>query len=65
MHIKFSLDSSPIIMETSFLLDEYCKQLTPLEQTTLAIAKDHLGSSFDLSRSNGFLKWVSTIHASS
>ena len=30
----------------------------PLEQRAMAIAKDHLGSSFDLARSNGFRTWT-------
>ena len=29
----------------------------PLERRAMEIAKDHLGSSFDLLRSNGFRSW--------
>ena len=39
-------------------LDAYYQQLTPFEQRTCDIARDHLGSSFDLARSNGFLRWI-------
>ena len=39
-------------------LQAYYKQLTPFEQRTCDIARDHLGSSFDLARSNGFLRWI-------
>jgi hypothetical protein len=42
------------------LLEAYYQQLTPFEQRTCHIARDHLGSSFDLARSNGFLRWSST-----
>ena len=32
-------------------------QTTPMEFKAMLIAKDHLGSSFDLIRSNGFQNW--------
>jgi hypothetical protein len=32
----------------------------PLERRAMEIAKDHLGSSFDIARSNGFRAWVQT-----
>jgi hypothetical protein len=41
------------------LLDTYYQQLTPFERQTCDIARSHLGSSFDLARSNGFLRWLS------
>ena len=40
-------------------LQAYYAQLTPFEQRTCDIAREHLGSSFDLARSNGFLRWLS------
>jgi hypothetical protein len=39
-------------------LQTYYEQLTPFERQTCNIARDHLGSSFDLARSNGFLRWL-------
>ena len=39
-------------------LQAYYEQLTPFEQRTCDIARDHLGSSFDLARSNGFIHWL-------
>ena len=39
------------------LIDEYIQTLTPFERQGLAIAKDHLGPSFDMKRSTGFLTW--------
>jgi hypothetical protein len=44
--------------DANALLDAYYKQLTPFERQTCDIARDHLGSSFDLARSNGFLCWL-------
>jgi hypothetical protein len=40
-------------------LQTYYEQLTPFERQTCDIAREHLGSSFDLARSNGFLRWLS------
>ena len=42
------------------LIDEYIQTLTPFERQGLAIAKDHLGPSFDMKRSTGFLRWKDT-----
>ena len=44
--------------DTNALLDAYYQQLTPFEQRTCDIARDHLGSSFDLARSNGYIRWL-------
>jgi hypothetical protein len=41
-------------------LKAYYQQLTPFEKRTCDIAREHLGSSFDLARSNGFIRWSST-----
>ena len=42
---------------TQVLIDEYIQTLSPFERQGLAIAKDHLGPSFDMKRSTGFLRW--------
>ena len=41
-------------------VDRYLKYLVnnPMEHKAMLIAKDHLGSSFDLVRSNGFQAWM-------
>ena len=39
-------------------IKQYLGQLTPIQKQALAIAKDHLGSSFNLVKSNGFISWV-------
>ena len=38
--------------------EEYIETLTDLEKLAMEIAKQHLGSSFDISKSNGFLKCI-------
>lgn len=42
------------------LQDQYLQHLktTPMEYKALLIAQDHLGSSFELGRSNGFQDWI-------
>jgi hypothetical protein len=41
----------------SKLIQEYTSTLTLFEQQGLAIAMDHLGPSFDMKRSSGFVRW--------
>lgn len=40
------------------LVDEYMAQLSDIERKACSIAKDHLGSSFNIVKSNGFNDWV-------
>lgn len=42
------------------LLSEYLKEMDELEKKAMQIASDHLGSSFNLLKSNGFIKWKQT-----
>jgi hypothetical protein len=39
------------------LIEEYIQTLNEFEKQGLAIAKDHLGPSFDMKRSSGFIHW--------
>jgi hypothetical protein len=39
--------------------DTYISQMSPFEMSAYRIAKSHLGTSFNLKKSNGFLKWIS------
>ena len=43
---------------TEQLSKEYLDSLSELEQRVYSIAKDHLESSFDLSRSSGYIAWT-------
>ena len=40
------------------LVAEYMEQLSDVERKACAIAKDHLGSSFNIVKSNGFNDWI-------
>ena len=42
---------------TKTLIEEYIDTLNEFERKGLSIAKDHLGPSFDMKRSSGFLRW--------
>lgn len=46
--------------EMKLLQDQYLQYLKtiPMEYKALLIAQDHLGSSFELGRSNGFQDWM-------
>jgi hypothetical protein len=40
------------------LIEEYISQLTEVEKIAYEIAKEHLGTSFNIRRSNGFKEWL-------
>jgi len=40
-------------------MSKYLASLSPLEQRVCSISRDHLESSFDLSRSTGYIAWKS------
>ena len=42
------------------IIEEYLKYLSEKEYKAYEIAKDHLETSFDLMKSNGFLDWLKT-----
>lgn len=54
---RMSVSPSSTIPSISNLIKEYIDTLTPYEQKALAIAKDHLGPSFDMKSSIGFVRW--------
>jgi hypothetical protein len=45
-------------MEKEDIIEEYISQLTEVEKLAYDIAKEHLGSSFNIKRSNGFKEWL-------
>lgn len=46
------------IENTPSLKELYLAQLSPIEQKALAIAMEHLGSSFNILKSNGYVEWM-------
>ena len=47
--------------EYDLILKKYIEELNNFEKKGMKIAKDHLGSSFDLKKSSGFVKWNSEL----
>jgi transcriptional regulator CtsR len=45
-------------MDLSKAIEEYLKTLTPKQYKAYEIARDHLRDSFQIEKSNGFLRWV-------
>ena len=43
--------------ETNQQTEEFLKTMTDIQKQAMGIAKDHLGTSFDISKSNGYKKW--------
>ena len=41
----------------SEIVEIYMDQLEPIQRKALDIAKNHLGTSFNISKSNGFVEW--------
>ncbi len=41
-------------------IDEYIKQLTEVEKQVYEIAKEHLKSSFDITKTADYEKWLKT-----
>lgn len=39
------------------LAQQYVESLTPTEKQAYELAKDHLGSLFNIEKTNGFLQW--------
>jgi hypothetical protein len=44
--------------ETKENIIQYLTQLTPIEKRACLIAMDHLGTSFNIVKSNGFNDWI-------
>ena len=43
------------------MIEEYIKQLSEDEKKVYKIAKEHLGSSFDIEKSIGYKKWLKKV----
>ena len=39
------------------IISIYIQQLSPIEKIAMEIAQEHLGTSFDIQKSNGFIEW--------
>ena len=60
VHEKSESDFSKQEERTIELIAQYLAQLSPLQQKAIKIAKMHLGSSFNILKSNGFNDWINS-----
>ncbi len=47
-------DFAPLLSK----VDKYIAQLDDVQRKAMEIAKSHLGTSFNIQRSNGFIEWL-------
>lgn len=40
------------------MIEKYMNQLNDIHKQAMSIAKDHLETSFDITKSNGYKKWL-------
>jgi hypothetical protein len=54
-------DFAPLLSKVDFSkvdkVDQYIAQLDDIQRKAMEIAKSHLGTSFNIKRSNGFIEW--------
>lgn len=56
LHLPDTFDTWDPALKASVI--EYLSQLDPIEKKAYKIAKEHLGSSFNIVKSNGYCDWV-------
>lgn len=47
-------------MKNNKLIEEYINSLSDIEKKALEIAKKNLETSFNIEKSNGFIKWLNS-----
>ena len=53
-----NMNQSPTIQQSQEeLVEQYLQEMGPLEKQAYEIAKSHLGTSFNIIKSNGFIQW--------
>ena len=55
--IEKTSEEKPEKITEQELMEQYIKTFSKKELQSYEIAKNHLGTSFQLEKSNGFLKW--------
>lgn len=58
--LKVKSEPAPEPKSRVELVDDYLRDMSDLERKTMEIAQSHLGSSFNLDKSVGFLEWLSS-----
>jgi hypothetical protein len=58
MDIEIPSNYSQYTLEEQALVLEYLNQLNNIQKQAYKIAKEHLGSSFHIVKSNGYIEWL-------
>jgi len=58
MDIELPSNYSQYTLEEQALVLEYLNQLNNIQKQAYKIAKEHLGSSFHIVKSNGYIEWL-------
>lgn len=58
MEIELPSNYSQYSLEEQTLVLEYLNQLNNIQKQAYKIAKEHLGSSFHIVKSNGYTEWL-------
>jgi hypothetical protein len=61
LNIDFDFKIKTLSNENKNLLYQYLSQLSDIDKTALLIAANHLGSSFNIFKSIGYLKWKNNL----
>ena len=56
LHLPDNFDTWDPALKANVI--EYLNQLDPIEKKAYKIAKEHLGSSFNIVKSNGYCDWL-------
>jgi len=56
--IELPSQFSTYSLETQESIKQYISQFTPIQKKAYLIAKEHLGSSFNVIKSNGYIQWL-------
>ena len=51
-------DFAPLFSKVDNKVEQYIAQLDDMQRKAMEIAKSHLGTSFNIKRSNGFIEWL-------
>ena len=51
------VDLAPPFPKVDNKVEQYIAQLDDMQRKAMEIAKSHLGTSFNIKRSNGFIEW--------
>ena len=57
-HIKPVAIKKPVSETADDNIQQYLSELSEIHKDAVKIAEDHLGSSFDIIKSNGFKEWL-------